>query len=529
MRLSTLFLSATAIIALVSPAVAQERVAVGSGVAPSTRQNSPERPIRFAAAVPAGSVVVVPVLSADGVASAANGLGAATADTVAAAARAARFSAKAGKTLKLPNIGGYPLVLLVGVAGADQASEERFADAGGTAMQALRDEPHDIAFLAGGLPAGAAAYVAYGASLGQYRFDRLKSSVTPPPVNPVTIVSADGSAAATFNNDLAHVARSVRFARDLITLPANELYPESFVAAVRDEVKGLADVRVTVLDETQMRALGMGSILGVAQGSRRPARMLAVEYTGGKGAPVALVGKGITFDSGGISLKNPPGMWEMKGDMSGAASTIATVIAAARRHAGVNAVAVAALAENMPGGNAQRPGDVVRTMNGQTIEIMSTDAEGRLVLADANQWAIERFKPRALVNLATLTGSVAAALGDEYAGLFARDENLASRLATAGTGVSEPLWRLPIHSNYAADLESEVADLKNGKEGGGPGGGLAAQFINYLTPGPTPWAHVDMAGVDRANSALPTVPRGARGYGVRLFDALLRSYEAKAD
>ncbi len=525
MRLATLYLSATAALVALTPAVAQERVAAGSGVAPSTRQNSAERPIRFAATVPAGAVVVVPVLGADGVAAAAGGLGADTAETVKAAATAARFNAAPGKMLRIPNAGGHPLVLLVGVAGADHGREERFADAGGTAIQALRDEPHDIAFLAGHLPAGGAAYLAYGASLGQYRNDRLKSAVVPPPVNPVVVVGADAGAAATFDNDLAHVARAVRFARDLITMPANELYPESFVAAVREEVKGIPDVRLTVLDEAQMRALGMGSILGVSQGSRRPARMLAVEYTGGKGAPLALVGKGITFDSGGISLKNPPGMWEMKGDMAGAASTVATAIAAARRRAGVNVVGIAALAENMPGGNAQRPGDVVRTMTGQTIEIMSTDAEGRLVLADGNQWAIAQFRPRAVVNLATLTGSVAAALGDEYAGLFARDEDLAARLLAAGAVAAEPLWRLPIHPNYATDLESEVADLKNGKEGGSPGGGLAAQFINFLTPEPTPWAHVDMAGVDRSEAGLPTVPRGARGFGVRLFDALVRSFE----
>lgn len=203
MRFSPLLMAASAatlaVMSAAPPVAAQERVAAGSGVAPSTRQNSPERPIRFATAVPAGAVVVVPVLSADGVAAAAGGLGAATADAVAAAARAARFSAKAGKTLKLPNIGGYPLVLLVGVDGPDQGSEQRFADAGGTAMQALRDEPHDIAFLAGGLPAMAAAHIAYGASLGQYRYDRLKTGVVPPPVNPVTIVSADSAAAATLD------------------------------------------------------------------------------------------------------------------------------------------------------------------------------------------------------------------------------------------------------------------------------------------------------------------------------------------
>lgn len=525
LRTATALLLASA---LSTAAIAQDRPAglVGSGVVPSTRVNSPERPIQFATAIPAGAVLVVPV--SKGLDLKAAGVPEASIPSIKAAADAARFDAKPLSTVKLYGLVGHPVVLLVGVEAADALKPTSAADVGGKAIQALKDEPHPIAILTGALGHGGAQQAAFGADLGQYRYDRLKSAAKAPPVQPVTVVTTDAAAADSFNRDWSAVAAGTKFARDLITTPANELYPESFVAAVQRELKGVPGVKITVLDEAEMRRLNMGSILGVAQGSRRPARMLAVEYHGGgNAAPLALVGKGITFDSGGLSIKPAAGMWEMKGDMSGAASVIATVIAAAKRGAKANVVAVAALTENMPGGNAQRPGDVVRTMNGQTIEMINADAEGRLVLADANQWTISRFKPAALVNIATLTGAIVSALGEEYAGLFARDEALAKRVADSGALVGEDLWRMPIHSSYAEDMQSEIADIKNTKEGGRAGAGTAAHFISFLTPAPTPWAHIDMAAVDRADPALPTVPKGPRGYGVRLFDQLIRSYEQK--
>lgn len=509
-------------------AVAQDRPAglIGSGVAPSTRENSPQRPIRFAAEVPAGAALILPVTAPLDIAASAPGLPASTAAAIAAAAKAARFDAKPLSTLKLHDIGGHPTILLVGIEKQTTPSETAVADAAGKALLALRSEPTDIAIIGTGLPAGSAPYLAYGAALAGYRYDRLKSDPKVPPANPLIVVTRESGAEASYAADLAHVAASVRFARDLIITPANELYPESFAAAVQREVKGLPNVRVTVLDEAQMRALGMGALLGVGQGSKRPSRLVAVEYRGaGNAAPIAFVGKGITFDSGGISIKPAAGMWSMKADMSGAAASVAAAIAAARRGARANVIGIAALAENMPDGGAQRPGDVVRTLNGQTIEMINADAEGRLVLADANQWAIRQYKPAALVNLSTLTGAIAAALGDEYAGLFARDEDLASRLQTAGTRTGEDVWRMPLHPSYAADMASDIADIKNAREGGRAGAGTAAHFISFLTPQPTPWAHVDMAGVMQADSDLPTVPKGLRGYGVRLFDQLVRSYE----
>lgn len=514
--------------ALTSPALAQDRPAglVGSGVAPSTRENSPQRPIRFAGTVPAGAALILPVSAPVDIAKAAPGLPADTVAAIAAAAKAARFDAKPLTTLKLFNVGGHPAIVLVGVEALTAPKESALADAAGKAYQALRDEPSEIAILGGALPAGSAPYLAYGAELAGYRYDRLKSEPKALPVNPVTVVTGEAGAAAAYAADLAQVASAVRFGRDLIITPANEMYPESFVAAVQKELKGVPNVRVTVLDEAQMRALGMGALLGVGQGSARPARLLAVEYRGaGNAAPIALVGKGITFDSGGNSIKPAAGMWSMKADMSGAAGAVAAAIAAAKRGAKANVIGVAALAENMPGGTAQRPGDVVRTLNGKTVEMINADAEGRLVLADANQWVIRQHKPAVVVNLSTLTGAISAALGDEYAGLFARNEDLAARLTAAGARTGEDVWRMPIHTSYAADMASDIADIKNANEGGRAGAGTAAYFISFLTPEPTAWAHVDMAGVMTAATDLPTVPKGLRGYGVRMFDQLIRSYE----
>jgi leucyl aminopeptidase len=495
-------------------------------VVTSGRANSPERPIRFASAPPADAALIIPVAAPLSIAKSAPGLAPAAAGAIEAAARAAGFEAKPGKTLKLHGVGGRETVVLVGIEALTAPKETVLADAAGLGIQALRSEDRPIAVLGGGLPAGSAPYLAFGAALGQYRYDRLKSGVKAPPVQPVTVVSGDAGAEADYAADLAHLAAAVRFARDLVTAPSNEKYPESFVAAVLRELRGVPGVRITVLDEARMRELNMGSLLGVGQGSRRPSRLLAVEYRGGGGAaPIALVGKGITFDSGGISIKPATAMWEMKGDMSGAAAVMGAAIAAAGRGAKANVVAVAALSENMPGGNAQRPGDVVRTMNGQTVEVINTDAEGRLVLADANQWVIGQYRPAGVVNIATLTGAIVAALGEEYSGLFARSEDLAARLTAGGVRTGEELWRMPLHPSYAEDMASEIADIRNSKEGGRAGAGTAAHFISFLTPEPTPWAHIDMAAVDRAESDLPTVPKGPRGYGVRLLDQLIRSYE----
>jgi leucyl aminopeptidase len=318
----------------------------------------------------------------------------------------------------------------------------------------------------------------------------------------------------------------VTFARDLVTEPANEIYPESFVERTRQAFRGIANVRIEVLDVPAMEKLGMGGMLSVGKGSVRPPRLLVVRYDGGKAgdAPFAFVGKGITFDSGGVSIKPNDGMWRMKTDMAGAASVTGAVLALAGRKAPVNAISVAALAENMPDAGASRPGDVVRTMSGKTFEIMSTDAEGRMVLSDAVWYAQKQFKPRVVIDLATLTGAITTALGDDYAGLFSRDDKLSAQLVNAGDVSGEYLWRMPLHPSYAKDLESPIADIRNsaGRAMGG-GAGHGAHFIGAWIENGTPWAHLDIAGTAwREAEGLPTSPPGATAYGVRLLDRYVR-------
>jgi leucyl aminopeptidase len=447
---------------------------------------------------------------------------------VKAAIASAKFDGKAGVLLSLRGIGSYARILLAGTGG-ETPSSQRFRDAGGKIAQEVRDENHPVS-IAGAAAADAAAEVALGYALGQYRFDRYKTvNRAPVPANPVTIASNEADSARRLWQERGQpLAEGVRLSRDLATEPANVIYPESFVERVRTAFGSTPGVRIEVLDETAMRRLNMGSIVGVGQGAKRPPRLMIAEYRGGgSGAPLAFVGKGITFDSGGISLKPGNGMWEMKADMSGAASVMGAVLSLARSKAPVNVVGVAALAENMPDANAQRPGDVVRTMSGKTIEVLNTDAEGRLVLADANEYVVSRYKPAALVNIATLTGSIVAALNDEYAGLFARDEKLATALLHSGEATGEMLWRMPLHKNYADDMKSDIADIKNVVEGGGPGAGLGAHFVGFFVGEGTPWAHLDIAGVNWNDRGAPITPKGASGFGVMLFDHLARQFGSR--
>lgn len=510
-----LLLSA-AVLGLAAPVAAAEQRPI---LAPSEAPNSAERPVGFATTRPAGGVLVLPVRSAADVA-------AIDVAGVTAAAQVAKFTGKAGKTLSLRGLGGYAQVLLVGV-GDTALTAPDIADMAGTALQETRGEAAPVAIDLRALPGADPVQAALGATLGQYRFDRYKTvGKSAPPVQPVTIVTtADTSGWA---RDWKHVADAARFTRDLQTEPANVKYPEWFAAQVTQAFRGIPNVRVEILDEAAMGKLGMGTLLGVGQGSAKPSRLVLVHYTGGQGTPVALVGKGITFDSGGISLKPGAGMWEMKSDMSGAAAVMGATWAAAKRGAPVNVIGVAALAENMPGDNAQRPGDVTRTMSGKTVETLNTDAEGRLVLTDANEYVISRYRPAAVVNIATLTGAIVRALDDEYAGLFARQDALAAQFLKAGEASGEVLWRMPLHENYYDDMKSDIADIKNVVENGGPGAGLAAHFLQYFVPQSTPWAHLDIAGVNWNGKAEPTKPKGASGFGVRLLDAFVRGWQPVA-
>lgn len=502
-----------------APASAQHG-GVATGIEPSTLANSQSRPVDFALQAVGKGVLAILV---NGPELPAAGLDAATVAALRSAMGAARFDGKSGSVLALHAIGPFAQIHLVGTAG-DEGRTRRLQAAAGKTAQDLRSAEHPISVVGNLAPADAAA-VALGFQLGQYRFDRYKTQGrTQPPVQKVTIVTSDPAAAAAQWNDRGrHLAAGVALSRDLASEPGNVLYPETFVARVRDAFAGVANVRIEVLDEVAMRKFGMGSIAGVGQGAARPPRIMVVEYRGGQGAPLALVGKGVTFDSGGLSLKPGKGMWEMKSDMTGAASTMGATLSLARSKAPVSVVAVAALAENMPDASAQRPGDVVRTMSGKTIEVINTDAEGRLVLADANEYVVSRYKPAAVVTIATLTGAVVQALNDEYAGLFSRDDRLASAVQVAGEKSGEDVWRLPLHRNHADDLKSDIADIRNSVEGGGPGASLGAAFVGYFVDPATPWAHLDIAGVNWADRSTPTTPKGASGWGVRILDEFARS------
>ncbi|MEO7384445.1 MAG: leucyl aminopeptidase, partial [Novosphingobium sp.] len=309
--------------------------------------------------------------------------------------------------------------------------------------------------------------------------------------------------------------------RTLVTEPGNVIYPESFVARCQERFAGTG-LEVTVLDVAAMTALGMGALLGVGQGSSRPSRMLAIRWNGGGDAkPSAFVGKGVTFDTGGISLKQPAGMEDMKWDMGGAGAVAGTMLALALRGAKANLVGVCGLVENMPDGAAQRPGDVVTSMSGKTIEVINTDAEGRLVLCDALTWTQKTFAPARVIDLATLTGAIIASLAHEYGGIFANDEGLADSLIAAGKASGDPLWRMPMGAAYDKMIDSPIADMKN--MGSRYAGSItAAQFLARFIDKGTPWAHLDIAGMVWADKAGATWDKGATGYGVRLLDRFVR-------
>ncbi|MBA4748272.1 MAG: leucyl aminopeptidase [Sphingopyxis sp.] len=520
-------LLATCLAAALSVPAVQAQTVAGSGVAPATAGHSAERPIGFASSAPAGGALVILTGSAQLPPLSGVALIGTERAAVEAAIASAKFEGKAGSTLSLRGIGKHAQILLIGT-GNDATMIAR-AEAGGKAAQELRGEAAPVT-IAGAFSAAEAADVGYGFALGQYRFDRYKTvGHKAPPADAVTIVGGDSaSARAAFASRFVPLVDGVRLSRDLANEPANVVYPESFVAEVRKAFGNTAGVTIEVLDEAAMRKLGMGSIVGVGQGSPRGSRMMLVRYRGpgSNAAPLAMIGKGITFDSGGISIKPAAGMWLMKGDMSAAASVMGAALSLAKSRAPVHVVAVAALAENMPDGNAQRPGDVVRTLSGKTIEMLNSDAEGRLVLADANEYTAREYAPRAIVNMATLTGAIVGALDDQFAGLFARDDALAAKLQAAGEASGERLWRMPLHPKYAERMKSDIADIRNIAPSQGPGASLGAHFIGYFVDEKMPWAHLDIAGVNDTGSGSALVPKGMTGFGVRLLDQFARDAEA---
>ncbi|MBB4641879.1 leucyl aminopeptidase [Rhizorhapis suberifaciens] len=372
----------------------------------------------------------------------------------------------------------------------------------------------------GSADAEAVTRAATGLTLRGWRMDTYRTRLSDKQkrtLKEVTLVSdADGVGDAW--KRLSAVAEGVMFARELVTEPANVLYPESFVERCQP-LKALG-IEITVLDEKQMAELGMGALLGVAQGSVRKPRLLALRWDGTGGAqqkPAVFVGKGVTFDTGGISIKPAAGMEDMKWDMGGAAAVAGVMKALAGRKAKAHVVGVCGLVENMPGGNAQRPGDVVKSMSGQTIEVINTDAEGRLVLCDAMHWAQKTYSPEIMLDLATLTGAMIISLGSENGGLFSNDDGLAEQLLAAGKAAGDPLWRFPLSEAYNKLIDSPIADMKNvGPRGAGSI--TAAQFLQRYVENGVKWAHLDIAGMVWADKPGGTWDKGATGYGVRLLD-----------
>ncbi len=376
-------------------------------------------------------------------------------------------------------------------------------------------------------PATLAAHLAMGARLRSYAFNRYRTKNLEdhqPTLTEIRIATPEPKAAEQDFAPMDAVADGVFLARDLVNEPPNVLSPAAFAKRARELTK--LGVKVSVLGEAEMRRLGMNALLGVGQGSDRESQLVVMEWGGGRGraeAPVALVGKGVCFDSGGLSLKTGVGMMGMKGDMGGAAAVTGTMHALAARGAHAHVVGVIGLVENMPSGKAQRPDDVVKSMSGQTIEVLNTDAEGRLVLADALWYAQSKFKPACVIDLATLTGAIMVALGHEHGGLFSNNDTLAERLTAAGLAEGEAVWRLPLNDAYDKALKSKIADMKNI---GGPSAGsiTAAQFLQRFID-KTPWAHLDIAGVAWQDGEHKTLaPSWATGWGVRILNRLIADH-----
>ncbi|MCH4093507.1 MAG: leucyl aminopeptidase [Acetobacter peroxydans] len=441
------------------------------------------------------------------------------------AAKAEDFTGKDGTScVVLAPSAAFERIVLVGLGKAEELDAFAAEKAGGLAASLL-GRAEKAALVTGELSGVLAAHVALGAVLGAYHFGLYHGApevLDTHKLHALAVLSAHAAEADAAWPSLLAVARGVVLARDLVTEPANVLNPVEF--AERAQTLRAHGLEVEVLDRPAMEKLGFGALLGVAQGSTNEPRMVIMRWNGGKAdaAPLAFVGKGVTFDSGGISIKPAAGMEDMKWDMAGAAAVTGLMATLALRKAEVNAVGLVGLVENMVSGTAQRPGDVVRSASGQTIEVLNTDAEGRLVLADVLWYARDRFAPRLIVDLATLTGAIIISLGHEYAGLFSNNEALASGLADAGAFTGEKLWRMPLGKAYDKLLKSDIADMQN-ISGGRAGGSItAAQFLKRFV-GETPWAHLDIAGVAWDDKARNGQPKGASGFGVRLLDRFVRT------
>jgi leucyl aminopeptidase len=457
------------------------------------------------------------------------------ADLVKRAAATNQFKGKSGSTLDILEPEGIKVqrLIVIGAGKVADLKERDFLKFGGALAGKLNSGSEAVTIVAE-LPEGAmqpnqAASVASGMKLRAYRFDRYKTKKKEGEDRglrtEVSLAVADVAASKKAFAPEAEIVDGVILARELVNEPPNVLYPEEF-ARRAGQLKKLG-VDVEILDVKAMTKLGMGALLGVGQGSARPSRTVIMRWNGGKKgeAPVAFVGKGVCFDTGGISIKGAASMEDMKGDMGGAACVVGLMHALAARKAKVNAVGAIGLVENMPDGNAQRPGDIVTSMSGQTIEIINTDAEGRLVLADVLWYVAKKHKPKFMIDLATLTGAIMVALGTENAGLFSNNDELADRLVKVGLATGEKVWRMPLSAEYDKLIDSQFADMKN--TGGRYGGSVtAAQFLQRFVDN-TPWAHLDIAGTAMGAPKTEINQSWGSGFGVRLLERLVSEYYEK--
>ncbi|MGO9423018.1 leucyl aminopeptidase [Roseiarcus sp.] len=452
-----------------------------------------------------------------------------------AAAKAANFKGAQRTALDILAPAGVEAsrLIVVGVAPGKDNAPLDFVMLGGFVFgKAAGAQKVDVAFEgpAGQWDGAAAADFALGLRMRGYKFDKYKTrkkendeeNGAPPEF---VVCSSHAAAARAASHERFAVAEGVELARNLVNEPPNVLFPAEFA----DRAKALEKlgVEVAVLDEKEMARLGMNALVSVGRGSARDSRLVTMRWSGARakrGKPVVVIGKGVCFDSGGISIKPAAGMEDMKGDMGGAACVVGLLHALASRKAKANVIGVIGLVENMPDGDAIRPGDIIASMSGQTIEIINTDAEGRLVLSDALWYAQETFKPRLMIDLATLTGAIMVALGHEYAGLFSNNDELAQHLAAAGEATGEKVWRMPLAQAYDKLIDSKFADMKN--TGGRHGGSItAAQFLQRFVKD-TPWAHIDVAGVAMGSPSSDINPSWGSGWGVRLLNRLIAdSYE----
>jgi leucyl aminopeptidase len=490
----------------------------------------------LAKTLPSDDVLIFPVGEDKKLSPLAQALNKQAKGTVQKALAASIFSGKRGQyvTVTLPDGIKASHVLLVGIGNAKKLDAASLESLGGSAIPRLYAlQAASATFVLDGLKGlemkipEAAAHIAHGANLRSWRFDKYFTK-TPadekPKLNAVTVAVANAKAATSAYGPLAKIADGVFFTRDLVSEPANVIYPATLAAKCLELKKNGVDVKV--LGVAEMKKLGMGALLGVGQGSAKESKMVIMRWNGkskdGKN-PLAFVGKGVTFDTGGISIKPSGGMEEMKWDMGGAGVVIGLMKALAGRNAKVNVVGVVGLVENMPDGNAQRPGDVVTSMSGQTIEVLNTDAEGRLVLADALWYTQKNFKPKWIIDLATLTGAIIVALGTSRAGLFSNNDQLAERLFATGKKTGEEVWRLPLGDVYDKQINSDIADMQNIGRDREAGSITAAQFLQRFV-NDTPWAHLDIAGTAWSKKPSDVAAKGATGYGVRLLNQLVEDY-----